>query len=113
MTQTAALTQEERAEIRALAGRQEATANSMECIYPHHSPTWAVMRDSAGIIPRLLDALEAAERERDRLAEANWKGAALLNNARDTLAMIAADEEPWHTCAHADEAQRALEDSAP
>jgi hypothetical protein len=137
MTQTAALTHEERAEIRALSERATPGEWSVEgpsrgfAGYIIHGAGYVELAsllessesdaeaDAAFIaaarpaLPRLLDALEAAERERDRLAEANWKGAALLNNARDTLAMIAADEEPWHTCTHADEAQRALEDSAP
>jgi L-fucose isomerase-like protein len=113
MTQTAALTQEERAEIRALVERLSRRADGMEILYPHLWPTWVLTRDAATALPRLLDALEAAERERDALAEANWKGSALLLGARDTLEMIAADSHPWHTCTHAEDAQRALEDSAP
>jgi hypothetical protein len=124
MTQTAALTQEERAEIRALAGPLHDTARQINRAI-NDAPAEvngghaAACQDAADALPRLLDALEAAERERDaaqeklaerielyhaehigrtqtererdRLAEANWKGATLLNNARDTLAIIAGE----------------------
>jgi chromosome segregation ATPase len=63
MTQTAALTQEERAEIRALA-EQCAWAGEKLDVGDVRSAIAATNLDAAAAtIPRLLDALEAAERE--------------------------------------------------
>jgi hypothetical protein len=58
MTQTAALTQEERAEIRALCERMRKIGTGPLNRFPF-------ALDAANGIARLLDALEAAERERD------------------------------------------------
>jgi hypothetical protein len=67
MTQTAALTQEERAEIRALA-EQCAWAGERLDVGDVYSAIAATNLDAAAAgITRLLDALEAVERERDRL----------------------------------------------
>jgi hypothetical protein len=70
MTQTAALTQEERAEIRALAGPLHDTARQINRAI-NDAPAEVdgghavACQDAAAALPRLLDALEAAERERD------------------------------------------------
>jgi uncharacterized Ntn-hydrolase superfamily protein len=65
MTQTAALTQEERAEIRALC-EQCAWAGEKLYVSDVRSAIAATNLDAAAAtISRLLDALEAAERERD------------------------------------------------
>jgi hypothetical protein len=70
MTETAALTQEERAEIRALAGPLHDTARQINRAI-NDAPAEvdgghaAVCQSAADALPRLLDALEAAERERD------------------------------------------------
>jgi chromosome segregation ATPase len=67
MTQTAALTHEERAEIRALA-EQCAWASERLDVGDVCSAIAATNLDAAAAtILRLLDTLEAAERERDRL----------------------------------------------
>jgi hypothetical protein len=103
-----AVSPEERAEIRALAdGCAKAATYPVVDIESAIAST--ALRTAADALPRLLDSLEAAERERDRLAEANWKGSAALLGARDTLAMIAADSQPWHTCTHPEDAQRELD----
>jgi hypothetical protein len=65
MTETAALTQEERAEIRALV-EQCAWAGAKLDVSDVRSAIAATNLDAAAAtISRLLDALEAAERERD------------------------------------------------
>jgi hypothetical protein len=69
MTETAALTQEERAEIRALV-EQCAWAGAKLDVSDVRSAIAATNLDAAAAtISRLLDALEAAERERDALRD--------------------------------------------
>jgi hypothetical protein len=81
MTQTAALTQEERAEIRALA-EQCVWAGERLDVSDVYSAIAATNLDAAAAdITRLLDALEAAEWERERLEAENARLSAALTGA--------------------------------